>query len=144
MPLVLFHIDENNHQHHNPLPFFAHDFIRLATKSGTTYALDFTGEQYGIGEWFQTRRIYYGKYVWAEKMTDYSSEKHRIAKVEEEGAKMPELKATISKSFKEAQSDPARKLNWKIFNDLSESEKEEQRKGLTALIREKTVEVLLA
>lgn len=143
MCLVLFHIDENNHQHHDPLPFFAHDFIRPFTKSGTRYVLDFTGKQYGIEEWFQTWRTYYEEYIWAEKIPNDSSEKDRIAKVEEEGAKMPELRAMISKSFKEAQSDPARKLNWKIFNDLSESEKEEQRKGLTALIRERTVEVLL-
>lgn len=143
MRLVLFHIDENNRQDHDPLPFFAHDFIRLATKSGTKYVLDFTGEQYGIEEWFQTRRTYYEKYVWAEKIPNISSKKDRIAKVEEEGAKMPELKAMISQSFKEAQSDPTWKLNWKIFNNLSESEKEEQRKGLTTLIRKRTVEVFL-
>ena len=126
------------------MPFFAHDFIKLWTKSKDVYVLDFTGEQYGIDEWFQKRNDYYEKYVWEKKMVNSSGEAHKTAKVEEEGAKMPHLKAAISKSYMEAQYDPARKLNWKIFNGLSESEKEKEKSSLVTLIRGKIVEVLLS
>ena len=126
------------------MPFFAHDFIKLWTKTEGIYVLDFTGEQYGINGWFQNRKDYYEKYVWQDKMVNSSGEAHKTAKVEEEGAKMSDLKAAISKSYMEAQSDPARKLNWKIFNGLSESEKEKEKSSLVTLIRRKTVEILLS
>lgn len=142
MTVACFDVAEDGSQVLSPLPFFAHDLFTVHTKEKTRYAVDLTGQQYGIEEWFQIRKDY-SKNVLDQMPPNPSSEDQKAADIEAEGPQMPHLRTAISQLFKEVQLERAREgITWQNFHLLDSSKQKELRKSLVALTRARIVEAL--
>lgn len=135
-------MDENGYQYRSPLPFFAHDFITIKSKDNQRFVLDVTGDQFGLEEWFYTKRDY-GQLLLDGQTPEITGEATKIYEVETEDTRNSILKLAVEQALEDVKVDWAREfISWKDLFLLPEWKQSQLREGVAAKVRARVVAAL--
>lgn len=142
MELVLFDVDDEGDHVEEPLSFVAHDFITVITKDNKRFAVDFTGEQFGIREWFQTKKEY-NRHVMKTRESNPTSEHDKAVELETDNPVNAVLKSVISQAVKKIDEDRAHQgITWANFHLLPATRQDQLRQELISSVRADIVKAL--
>jgi hypothetical protein len=142
--LILFDVDENGKQRKNPLPFLAHDFIVIhgKGKANQRFVLDVTGDQFGIREWFHTKKDYW-ELLLEGRFPNAANEATKVAELEAEDPRNPAVKSAVEQGLDETKADWAREhIRWRDIHLLPEWKQSQLRQGVADKVRTKVVAAL--
>ncbi|KAJ4359955.1 uncharacterized protein N0V89_000514 [Didymosphaeria variabile] len=140
--LILFDVDQDGNQRKSPLSFLAHDFITITCKDSQRFVLDVAGDQFGIEEWFYTKKGYW-KLLLEGRFPEITTEAAKAHHVEEEDNRNPALRIAVEEALEEVKADWARyNLTWNDIYLLPEEKQDELRQGIVTKVRAKVVAAL--
>lgn len=142
MELVLFDVDDEGRQVEEPLSFVAHDLITIITRDNKRFAVDFTGEQFGIQNWLQTKKDY-NRHVMKTREPNHTSEHYKAMEVEDENDRNATIRSVIADTIEEVNDERTRKgITWDVMHLLPTTKQDQLHKELITMIRARIVEAV--